>query len=113
MSLLVSMMDFDTKDRESVDKWAFSNGDDHANIHQSIQSQSLGNLFVYQLYPINLTRWDSFAQQHQNAHNEVNEALALAGTDLTGVDFNDPAKAAEWSMAHYTEHRAWHAKLGI
>lgn len=111
--MLVSLMNFDVKDKRIADSWVFSNHNDHQNVHDAIQAKSLGNLVVYELNPVDWDNWDSFALRHQSAHNEANEALGLAGTDLTGVDFNDPAQTAQWAFAHYREHQAWHATLGI
>ncbi len=113
MAELDTLMNFNPKDQGSAEGWAFNNADDHVFVHDEIQSNGLGNLFMYELFPLNWTKWDSWAMRHQSAHDEANAVLGLAGTDLTGVDFTDPKKAAEWNLAHYREHQAWHAKLGI
>lgn len=111
--MLVSLLNLDAKNKGQADGWAFSNRNDHQDVHAAIQAQLLGNLVVYELYPVNWENVDTFSALHQNAHNEANEALGLAGTDLTGVDFNDSASVAQMAFAHYREHQAWHAKLGI
>jgi hypothetical protein len=113
MSDLTALLNLDVKDKGPADRWGFNNFDDHQLVRDAIQKQTLENLVVYELYPVNWQNWESYALRHQSAHDEANGALGLAGTDLTSVDFNDEKKAADWIFAHYREHVAWHETLGI
>ncbi len=113
MSSLVNLMGFAKDTKGGREEWAFSNADDHTFIRDEMQRQSLGNLIQYPLYPLNWKLLDKYEFAHQTAHDEINNALGLPGTDLTGVDFEDAKKAQEWHLAHYREHDAWHAALGV
>lgn len=113
MANLISLVGFKEASVGGKDDWAFDNADDHIFVRDMVQVKNTVNLVQYPLYPLNWDRWDTFAMTHQSAHDEINELLGLPGTDLTGVDFNDPKKAEEWHLSHYREHEAWHAALGI
>ncbi len=113
MAELSSLMGFDVNNQRSVEDWALQHSDDHWLIRQRIQDQSLGNLPAWQLWPVNFRDWDAYALRHQAAHNEMNDALGLSGSDLTGVDFKDEKAVKEWNLTHFSEHEAAHSSLGI
>ena len=113
MSNLVSLIGFPENTPGGKDEWSFNNADDHTLVRDTIQRKDAVNLVQYPLYPLNWERWDTFAKTHQSAHNEINDLLGLPGTDLTGVDFNNPKRAEEWHLSHFREHEAWHENLGI
>jgi hypothetical protein len=113
MSNLVSLLGFDGKSHGAAEDWAFNNGDDHIAIRDAAQRLGFGNLTVWQLWPVDWKDQASYELRHQSAHNEMNAALGLAGSDLTGVDLTDPAKSASWHQQHFSEHQAARAKLGI
>jgi len=113
MANLINLIGFDPKMAGAAEDWAFNNDDDHTAIRDAIQAASLGNLPVWQLWPVNWNDQATFELRHQSVHNEMNQALGLAGADLTGVDLTDPAKAESWHQQHFSEHQAARAKLGI
>lgn len=112
MSEIIGLIGFDATDIGSADRWSFSNANAHSAVHAAVQAQGYGNPVVSEIYPV---RWDNLGGwelRHQQMHDQINEALGVAGTDLTGVDFSDKAKADQWHKQHFDEHAAWQAILG-
>ena len=113
VSDIVGLIGFDAEDPGASDRWGFANANEHTKIHGAIQAAGKGNLVVTEIYPI---RWENpgqFLLKHQSMHNEVNQTLGVAGTDLTGIDFKNKAQLDQWNQAHFDEHKTWATLLGI
>jgi hypothetical protein len=108
-----ALLGFDYKDQRSRETWALNHAADHQEIQQAIQRQGGPNLQIWELYPVNFRDWDAFALRHQSAHNSMNAVFGMEGSDLMGVDFNDPKSSEEWHALHFKEHDAARTKLRI
>jgi 1-acyl-sn-glycerol-3-phosphate acyltransferase len=101
-------------DVEGLNKLAFANGDLHFRMNQILNGRYNLQIPDYVLDPIPLS--DGLAawlQRHQETHTRVNQALGIAGSDLTDVDFQKPDQIASWVWLHAQEHVQAANKLGI
>jgi hypothetical protein len=93
--------------------WSFSNQDHHRAVNDAILKQMGEFLPLYIMDPMQLSDLSGWAQNHQQAHNDVNSALGTAGFDLTGLDLDNPGQIAAFVRLHATEHQVWAQKLGV
>lgn len=84
--------------------WTFSNQDEHLKIAAAIRRIFNVRVQAYILDPMPLHDRGAWLYNHQQAHNQQNAILGIAGNDLTQVDFDDPAQVASWVDQHNTEH---------
>ena len=111
--MLAELIDFDYNDDESRETWALHHSRDHQAIWKAIQAQGFGNLPEYPLSPVPWFAWKTYEQTHQQVHNDMNKALSLSGSDLTGVQWSNKQAADDWNQQHFSEHQAARSKLGI
>lgn len=111
--MIAGLLDFDPSSKESVEQWAMWHMQDHLEIKQAIQTVLGTNLIVWDLYPFDLSTYKQWALRHQSAHNEMNSASSLPGSDLQEVDFNDREARQQWHETHFREHNAQRQKYGI
>lgn len=94
-------------------QFSFHNRDQHQLAALSIRAQLGVSLTEYILDPIPVNDLAAWLNLHQQSHNQVNEALGVAGNDLSAVDPNDQGQIEAWIQNHAAEHRAWGNILGI
>lgn len=92
--------------------FGFHNMDEHRQILAGLRRQGT-SLPEYVLDPIPLHDIGAWAYNHQAMHTGMNEALGIAGSDLTTVNFNDPGEVSSWIRLHFNEHALAAQKLGI
>jgi len=95
--------------------FSFSNADHHTLIVQNINlllpaSQALTFYILDPIADFDLQNW---LRRHQQAHNDINLALSIQGTDLTDVDFQKSDQREAWAELHYVEHLQWQEATGI
>lgn len=98
---------------DGLDTWAEWHHCDHLAIQFAIQQQIGTNLQVYQLDQITPETFQNWLDKHQQAHDDMNNALAINGSDLSGVDFADRAQRTYWLQTNFLEHRQAHFSLRI
>ena len=81
----------------------------HARHHQAIifamretKGVSLDDLG---LYPVNATDLDNWLELHQRMHTQMNSALGIPGTDLSGLDLKDKNLLDAWMFQHFLQHQ--------
>lgn len=94
-------------------EWSFNNQDSHDRIVGAILTQKNNTLQNYIMDPIQPNDFQNWLRRHQNAHDQMNGALALTGSDLTDVDWSKSDQRAAWIRLHYNEHQLAHITLGI
>lgn len=93
--------------------FSFNNQDQHRQIAQELYAQKGLSIPLYPLDPITFNDIATWAMMHQDAHNNQNAALDIAGVDLTDVNFQDPGELASWIYLHASEHMQAAAILGL
>ena len=101
------------KDNPGLQRFSFSNADEHYRIAKAIQKQYNVILPDYILDPINTEDPATWLNVHQNVHNLQNSVLGIAGNDISDVDFSKPDQVASWIWLHAQEHLQANLKLGI
>lgn len=94
-------------------RFFFWHANDHLEIQQAVQKQKSINIFGRVLDPVDLRQLDAWIEQHQQAHNDTNEALKLNGQDLTNFDPRNADKLREWVYLNAEEHLAMRQALAI
>lgn len=92
------------KSPEEVSQFSFANADEHRKINDAVRRVYGTYLQEFILDPIPLLDAGVFARQHQEAHNQMNLALGLSGSDLSRVDFKDEDDLSTWTETHFSEH---------
>lgn len=93
--------------------WSFAHRDNHVVIRQAIQSKIGNNLQEYDLDPIPPTHIEDWLARNQQAHNDMNQALQLQGSDLGTFDFKNPESISSRIYSHYLEHFAANQALEV
>ena len=94
-------------------RWSFANQDHHTQVVNYLKGKGTLGLSEYILDPLQMQDIANFLLRHQQSHNEINDALTVAGNDLTSVNTKDPAQVATWIQLHFNEHLQWQTKTGI
>lgn len=85
---------------------------DHLEIVQALST--LG--FPVQNYVMNpwvSSDHEGILEQHQQYHNDMNQILAVAGADLSTLDFKKENEVKGWIYLNYQEHLSAHTLLNI
>lgn len=91
---------------EGMTEWSIANFQHHNGIEIAMR-QTLGvDPPIFRLWPILPEDFQSWLEQHQQAHNFFNQTLGLSGQDLTGLDLKDKSLADDWFFVHELEHQA-------
>lgn len=94
-------------------EFLFNHWQDHLQIIQAIQAQTGQQLIVYDLEGFNPDAASDWLDRHQNAHNDMNGALGLAGQDLEAVDLRNDHEREAWLFTNFEEHQAVRSTLKI
>lgn len=95
-----------------MDEWNFQHFHDHLEIIQKIQMITGIVLPVLQIDPIDPNDFEGFAARHQSLHDDANGILGTAGSDLQTVSWDNQEERESWHWINFSEHLAWHKKLG-
>lgn len=93
--------------------FAFHNFDSHNRIAIAINAKYQINIDTFPLDPIPLNDIETWARNHQQAHNLQNGILGISGADFTSGDFSREDELANFIQLHGNEHRLAENKLGI
>lgn len=91
-------------DENSLAEFSFTNADEHTKIARAVLTNYAVTLPLFVLDPVPLFDMGAWLYQHQQAHNQQNSVLGIAGNDLTDVDFTSPDQIANWIQLHVAEH---------
>jgi hypothetical protein len=105
MSLAVLRVAPNLNDQRSIDAFSFSNQDEHQRLVRAIAVQGGAALTIYPLDPIPVYAATFWAQLHQQAHNDLSNALGTSLFDISEVNFSNPDEAAAWAFLHYNMHQ--------
>ena len=92
-----------TPDELSV--WSFDHAAQHRIEIAAIYRDFGVTLTEYRLDPLNPNDFATWIYQHQVMENQRNSVLGIAGYDLTGVDWNDPASFEAFIFDNATIHQ--------
>lgn len=100
-------------DARSFSEVSFSNMDQHRLIVNALASQKGIMVQLYPLDPIPVYGVTAWLQNHQQAHNDMSNALGIELFDLSDVDFRDREQLAVWTRLHFDMHQQAASILGI
>ena len=100
-------------DERGFDSWAYAHAIDHLEIITAITRTQGVTLPQYPLWPVNVKDIDGWLEQHERAHNDMNQIMQTPGNDLSSVDFKNNAQAKAWFWIQYGEHQNVRQKLAI
>lgn len=91
--------------------WSFAHMANHRDINRLIFKTKSKRVDEFPLDPFDGS--DNWLLNHQQMHNEMNEALGIPGQNLLQVDWNDPDVVQDWLFTNFTEHQQACQKLNI
>ena len=96
-----------------MDEWLFAHARDHQAVVDAIRAKFNIVLPVLPLDPMDPGDPSNWSIRHQDMHNSANGVLGTDGVDLQSVKWSDPEEREEWFWNQYSEHLAWHKRLGL
>jgi hypothetical protein len=100
-------------DKDSWDVWSYHHRLSHEAIRDAIQHRNKVNLPTRILEPVFLDEFESFLENNQQAHVDMDGALRAQSADLQDVDIKKPNELEAWIYIHYQEHFTAEQALGI
>lgn len=92
----------------------FYNWIDHQEIQQAVQAKTGINNTIYVMQPWQDEISATLLEQHQQFHNDMNNAIGTSGgNDYSSWDFSNPEASKAMANAHFLEHCAIHQALGL
>lgn len=94
-------------------QFSFANADSHIKIAAAIQ-RKFGRLIpTFPLDPIPWFDFQTWAYNHQQAHNFQDGILGIQGADYTVGDLNRQDELANFILLHGNEHQIAETMLGV
>lgn len=93
--------------------WSHAHAAHHRDISTKIFQLTGEKIVDFVLDPIAPSAIESWLDQHQLIHQQMDAILGIAGFDLQDVDWEDQAQFAGWVFLHATEHREASDILGV
>lgn len=101
----LAQVQFPPPTEHGLDEWFMEHDQHHLALIAAIGRQHGVALQYYPIYPVNgddLTVWN---RGHQAMHNQMNEALTIAGSDISTLDLKSKDKN-NWFFQHFIMHQA-------
>lgn len=111
--MLAGLYNFEPKQPQLQELFSVANQDSHVRIITAINSKYGTNLEQFALDPLDPGDLQSWLEQHQQLHNDMNAALGLTSYNLNTISFDDAGSVQLWVQLHVQEHLAAHQKLGL
>ena len=84
--------------------WSFIHAAHHVDINRILYQLLNVSLDAYVLDPFDPTNPDTFLQNHQTMHKQMDAFLGISGYNLLSVDMTDEAQFANWIALNADEH---------
>jgi len=110
--MLADLINFATEGATAA-RWTLANMDLHRRSADAVQVQKNKTLQIYPVDPIFPGDWESWLQNHQQMHNDLNATLGISGNDFSQLDLNNKIAVDNWVQLHFEEHRQQAAALNI
>lgn len=99
---------------QGMEEWFHAHVRHHEALMDAIFQTRGVRLTMYPIYPVleskNLDVWH---KSHQALHDQMNQLLKVAGTDLEDIDFKDQRKSDNWFFQHYLQHQGAAQECGL
>lgn len=92
-------------------EWSFWHYQHHLAIIAAAKTKGFA-LNQYQIWPIDPNNMQTFLEQHQSMHDEMNAASGVFGSDLQDLDFSNKKIVDAWFYTQYVEHQSVASFLG-
>lgn len=92
---------------EEIQQWAFAHQAHHIDVNDAVYRLLNFALPQYILDPFDPTNEDlmgTWAYNHQQMHENLNQILGVAGYNLVDVDWTDQSQLAGWIQLNFVEH---------
>lgn len=113
MSLATLLTPPNVSDTGWLNEFAFANMDEHRKIAMATQAKNNIQLTVYPLDPIEPYGFNAWLGLHQQAHNDMANALGIDNFDISDVDFRNQDQMQAWLWLHFSMHQEAAQKLGL
>ena len=85
---------------------------DHLEIVQALAKLNF-QVTNYIIDPWTTDNKEQILELHQQYHNDMNQILGIAGSDLSELDFKKANEVKAWLYLNYNEHLGVHTTLDI
>lgn len=93
---------------QGLAEWLHAHVRHHEAIIGALRDNRGISLELLPIFPLDPSNKDQIAvwnRSHQTMHNQMNQALGIAGTDLTALDPTDQKKMDDFLFGHLQQHR--------
>ena len=101
------------RDAFELQWWSFHNAAEHLLIANAILKQKSKRIDLPTLDPVPINDLTNWLRRHQTIHNDQNDVLKIAGSDLTSLDMENEAQVKSWIQLHAQEHYLANRELGL
>lgn len=96
-----------------LEEWAWHNFQHHEALIQAVLKVKNIKLTAYRIWPFPKDMNSDWLEQHQQAHDDLDAALGLNGSDLSSVDYKDKRQLDAWLYQHFVSHQSAASALGL
>lgn len=100
-------------DDNGLNEFSFAHADLVTRTISYLNANKGTNIVVQQLDPVPTFDLNNWLLRVQYTHNNINDALKLKGSDLTGLDINKPEEVKAWTWLVFTDAQAWASATGV
>jgi hypothetical protein len=98
---------------DEMKRWSFAHAAHHREMLEATRRLKNVALAEYILDPVNLALSESFFDQHQIMHNDINAVFKISSFDLTVVDWSNSAQRAGWIWLNALQHQLEAQATGV
>lgn len=103
MSGVAGLYNVPSSERE-LQTWSFIHAAHHIDINRILYQLLNVNLDGYVLDPFDPKNPDTFLQNHQTMHKQMDVFLGISGYNLLAVDMTDEGQFTNWIRLNADEH---------
>lgn len=92
--------------KQGWNEWTHANFQHHLAIREGLISVRGLVSTPYKLWPVSEHDFNDWLEQHQQEHNQMNQALGIQGQDISSLDLKDRVKADAWFFTHFIQHQS-------
>lgn len=109
----LAMVLFPPPTDNGLHEWSLAHYLHHLAIIAAVKQSKGITLPVYQIWPMSLTNIDTWLENHQLLHNEMNAVFKNNGNDLSSLDWKDEKQREGFFYLNFQEHRSAGADCGV
>lgn len=90
---------------EGFDTWTFQHNAHHNAIIAAVKQTKNVTLQPQLIYPFNPSDVETWLQNHQQLHDDMESVFKIIGSDLSSLDFQDQSQRDGFFFLNFSSHR--------